>query len=154
MGSIELRSVSKRFATFEAVRSITLKVEDRELVVFVGPSGCGKSTLLRLICGIEDVSEGRIFIDSVDVTAVGSAKRGVAMVFQNYALYPHMTAEQNIGFSLRVAGVRKAERKEVVRGVAAILQVEHLLHRYPKELSGGQRQRVAIGRAMILLPIA
>jgi len=110
--------------------------------------------LLRLICGIEDVSEGRIFIDGVDVTAVGSAKRGVAMVFQNYALYPHMTAEQNIGFSLRVAGVRKAERKEVVRGVAAILQVEHLLHRYPKELSGGQRQRVAIGRAMVRRPKA
>lgn len=154
MGSIELKSVSKRFATFEAVRSIDLKVQDRELVVFVGPSGCGKSTLLRLICGIEDVSEGRILIDGVDVTAVGSAKRGVAMVFQNYALYPHMTAEQNIGFSLRVAGVHKAERREVVRGVASILQLENLLHRYPKELSGGQRQRVAIGRAMVRRPKA
>ena len=154
MASIELKGVGKRFDTFEAVRSIELKVEDRERVVFVGPSGCGKSTLLRLICGIEDVSEGRILIDGVDVTAVGSAKRGVAMVFQNYALYPHMTAEQNMGFSLRVAGVGKNERREVVRGVAAILRLEHLLHRYPKELSGGQRQRVAIGRAMVRRPKA
>ncbi len=105
MGSIELKSVSKRFANFVAVRSIELKIEDRERIVFVGPSGCGKSTLLRLICGIDDVSEGIILIDGVDVTAVGSAKRGVAMVFQNYALYPHMTAEQNMGFSLRVVGV-------------------------------------------------
>jgi len=154
VGSIELKSVGKRFATFEAIRSIELKVEDRERVVFVGPSGCGKSTLLRLICGIDDVTEGRIFIDGVDVTAVGSAKRGVAMVFQNYALYPHMTAEQNMGFSLRVAGVPKGERRKIVRGVAAILQLEHLLHRYPKELSGGQRQRVAIGRAMVRRPKA
>jgi ABC-type sugar transport system ATPase subunit len=154
VGSIELKSVGKRFATFEALRSIELKVKDRERVVFVGPSGCGKSTLLRLICGIDDVTEGRIFIDGVDVTAVGSAKRGVAMVFQNYALYPHMTAEQNMGFSLRVAGVPRDERREIVRGVAAILQLEHLLHRYPKELSGGQRQRVAIGRAMVRRPKA
>jgi ABC-type sugar transport system ATPase subunit len=154
VGSIELKAVGKRFATFEALRSIELKVKDRERVVFVGPSGCGKSTLLRLICGIDDVTEGRIFIDGVDVTAVGSAKRGVAMVFQNYALYPHMTAEQNMGFSLRVAGVPRDERREIVRGVAAILQLEHLLHRYPKELSGGQRQRVAIGRAMVRRPKA
>ena len=115
MGSIELKSVGKRFANFMAVRSIDLKIEDRERVVFVGPSGCGKSTLLRLICGIEDVTEGCILIDGVDVTAVGSAKRGVAMVFQNYALYPHMTAEQNMGFSLRVAGVPKRERRETVK---------------------------------------
>jgi multiple sugar transport system ATP-binding protein len=154
VGSIELKSVSKRFSTFEAIRSIELKVEDRERVVFVGPSGCGKSTLLRLICGIDDVTEGRILIDGVDVTAVGSAKRGVAMVFQNYALYPHMTAEQNMAFSLRVGGVPKGERKEIVRSVAAILQLEHLLHRYPKQLSGGQRQRVAIGRAMVRRPKA
>ena len=154
MGSIELKSISKRFASAEVLRSIDLKIEDRERVVFVGPSGCGKSTLLRLICGIEDVSEGQILIDGVDVTAVGSAKRGVAMVFQNYALYPHMTAEQNIGFSLRVAGVKKTERREAVRSVAAILKLEQLLHRYPKELSGGQRQRVAIGRAMVRRPKA
>ena len=154
MGSIELKSVGKRFANLMAVRSIDLKIEDRERVVFVGPSGCGKSTLLRLICGIEDVTEGCILIDGVDVTAVGSAKRGVAMVFQNYALYPHMTAEQNMGFSLRVAGVPKRERREIVRRVATILQMGHLLHRYPKELSGGQRQRVAIGRAMVRRPKA
>ena len=154
MGSIELKSVSKRFANFVAVRSIELKIEDRERVVFVGPSGCGKSTLLRLICGIDDVSEGIILIDGVDVTAVGSAKRGVAMVFQNYALYPHMTAEQNMGFSLRVAGVPRPERRDIVRRVATILQMDHLLHRYPKELSGGQRQRVAIGRAMVRRPKA
>ena len=154
MGSIELKSVGKRFADFVALRSIELKIEDRERIVFVGPSGCGKSTLLRLICGIEDVTEGRILIDGVDVTAVGSAKRGVAMVFQNYALYPHMTAEQNMGFSLRVVGVPKPERREIVRRVATILQMEHLLHRYPKELSGGQRQRVAIGRAMVRRPKA
>jgi multiple sugar transport system ATP-binding protein len=154
VGSIELKSVRKRFNSFEALHAIDLKIEDRERVVFVGPSGCGKSTLLRLICGIEDVTDGSILIDGVDVTAVGSAKRGVAMVFQNYALYPHMTAEQNMGFSLRVAGVAKEERKRIVKGVAAILQLEHLLHRYPKELSGGQRQRVAIGRAMVRRPKA
>jgi multiple sugar transport system ATP-binding protein len=154
VASIELRSVGKRFATFEALRSIELKVEDRERVVFVGPSGCGKSTLLRLICGIEDVTSGHILIDGVDVTAVGSANRGVAMVFQNYALYPHMTAEQNMGFSLRVAHVPKEKRRQIVRAVAQILQLEHLLHRYPRELSGGQRQRVAIGRAMVRRPKA
>lgn len=152
MGSISLKSVRKHFGSVEVIEGLDLEIEDGKLTVFVGPSGCGKSTLLRMIAGLEDIDHGSIEIDGVDVTETAPAKRGVAMVFQNYALYPHMTAYDNIAYGLRRAGTPKAEVHSRVRKVAAQLQIENLLDRRPKAMSGGQRQRVAIGRAIVREP--
>jgi lactose/L-arabinose transport system ATP-binding protein len=152
MSRVELRGVSKRFGPVDVLRGIDLDIAHGEFVVFVGPSGCGKSTLLRLICGLEPLSGGQVLIEGKPMRGVPPAKRGVAMVFQSYALYPHMTVAENMGFSLRMSGVPIKERHERVRKAAAILQLDALLQRLPKELSGGQRQRVAIGRAIVREP--
>ena len=149
MADLALQQVSKSFGDTAVIKGVDLEVPEGEFVVFVGPSGCGKSTMLRLITGLEDVSSGRIFIGGEDVTLQKPSKRGVAMVFQSYALFPHMTVEQNIGFGLRLAKLPKDEVSRRVREVAATLQVEDLLRRKPRQLSGGQRQRVAIGRSII-----
>ncbi|MBZ5488111.1 sn-glycerol-3-phosphate ABC transporter ATP-binding protein UgpC [Halomonas aquamarina] len=152
MATLQLRNISKRFGDTEVIKGIDLDVNDREFVVFVGPSGCGKSTLMRMIAGLESASDGDILIDGQRINEVGPADRGLAMVFQSYALYPHMTVEGNMGFSMRLAGVPKAERRAKVLEAARILQLEPLLDRKPKALSGGQRQRVAIGRAIVRNP--
>jgi len=149
---VTLKNVVKRFGSFTALDNVSLDIEDREFVVFVGPSGCGKSTLLRTIAGLEDVSDGHVFIGDEEVTWREPADRKVAMVFQNYALYPHMTVAQNMAFGLRMAKVPRNRRDEPVRKAARVLQIEELLHRRPRELSGGQRQRVAIGRAIVREP--
>ena len=152
MATVTLRGICKSYGAFEAIKGIDLDVADRELVVFVGPSGCGKSTLLRMIAGLEEITDGELAIDGNRVNETGPADRGLAMVFQSYALYPHMTVRQNMGFALRMAGVRRAERDRKVAEAARILQLETYLDRRPKELSGGQRQRVAIGRAIVRNP--
>ena len=152
MARLALESVSKRFGSVLAVDGVDLEIGHGEFVVFVGPSGCGKSTMLRMISGLESVTAGRILIGGHDVTNVTPSRRGVAMVFQSYALFPHMTAAENIGFGLRLARVPKDEIAHRVVEVAATLQIEELLERYPRELSGGQRQRVAIGRSIIRDP--
>jgi len=152
MAGLELRNVRKSFGNVEVVRGVDLTVNAGEFVVFVGPSGCGKSTLLRMIAGLERVTEGDIIIDGVDATRTDPAKRGIAMVFQSYALYPHMTVEENMGFGLEMAGMPKEERRAAVRKAAEVLHIEPYLDRKPKELSGGQRQRVAIGRAIVRNP--
>ena len=154
MASIRLESLRKSFGEAEAVRGVDLEIRDREMIVLVGPSGCGKSTLLRLIAGLEEASAGRIFIGDQDVTAKPAAERGLSMVFQSYALYPHKTAGENMGFALKVAGRPAAEIARRVAHAAEILGLEGLLARKPKELSGGQRQRVAIGRAIVREPRA
>ena len=152
MARLALEGVSKRFGSVLAVDGVDLEVEHGEFVVFVGPSGCGKSTMLRTISGLESVTAGRILIGGRDVTNVAPSRRGVAMVFQSYALFPHLTAAENIGFGLRLARAPKDEIARRVKEVAATLQIEALLGRYPRELSGGQRQRVAIGRSIIRDP--
>ncbi|MBN9074433.1 MAG: sn-glycerol-3-phosphate ABC transporter ATP-binding protein UgpC [Rhizobiales bacterium] len=152
MASVELRNVTKSFGRIEAVRDVSLVIEDRELVVFVGPSGCGKSTLLRMIAGLEEVMSGELLIDGKPMNTVAAADRGIAMVFQSYALYPHMTVAENMGFALKMLGTEKAGIDRKVAEAAGILQIEDLLGRKPKELSGGQRQRVAIGRAIVRQP--
>ena len=152
MARLRLDGVSRHFGAVRAVDGVDLEIAHGEFVVFVGPSGCGKSTMLRMISGLESVTAGRILIGGRDVTNVAPSRRGVAMVFQSYALFPHMTAAENIGFGLRLARVSKDEIARRVAEVAATLQVESLLERYPRELSGGQRQRVAIGRAIIRDP--
>ncbi|MDQ0512461.1 ABC transporter ATP-binding protein [Ancylobacter amanitiformis] len=152
MSRVELSGITKRFGAFEAIRGIDLTVEDGEFAVFVGPSGCGKSTLLRLICGLEVPTEGAIRFDDRDVRGVPPAGRRLAMVFQSYALYPHMSVAENMGFALRMAGISRAERAVRVARAAETLQITRLLERRPKELSGGQRQRVAIGRAIVREP--
>ncbi|WP_447957459.1 ABC transporter ATP-binding protein [Vreelandella sp. EE7] len=152
MATLQLHNIVKRFADTEVIKGVSLDVEDREFVVFVGPSGCGKSTLMRMIAGLESASSGDILIDGQRMNDVGPADRGLAMVFQSYALYPHMSVEANMGFSMRLAGVPKAKRREKVLAAAKILQLEPLLDRKPKALSGGQRQRVAIGRAIVRNP--
>jgi ABC-type sugar transport system ATPase subunit len=152
MASLELRRVGKVYGSFEAVKSVDLDVEDREFVVFVGPSGCGKTTLLRMIAGLEEITSGDLFIDGERANGVPPDKRGLAMVFQSYALYPHMTVAGNMGFALKMAGAPKAEVAQKVHEAARILQLETLLGRKPRMLSGGQRQRVAIGRAIVRNP--
>jgi multiple sugar transport system ATP-binding protein len=152
MGQVSLRGIRKRYDQVEVIKGVDLEVRDGELLVFVGPSGCGKSTTLRMIAGLEEITEGDLLIDGVRANDVHPADRGAAMVFQSYALYPHMTVAENMGFSLRMAGVSKAERVAAVGRAAEILQMTDLLGRYPKELSGGQRQRVAIGRAIVRKP--
>ena len=152
MANVKMSSIYKKFGTTEVIHGVDLEVADNEFVVFVGPSGCGKSTLLRLIAGLEDVTDGDIEIDGVQVNSLPPAKRGIAMVFQSYALYPHMNVYQNMSFGLRLAKTNKNEIDKQVREAAEILQITELLDRKPKELSGGQRQRVAIGRAIVRDP--
>lgn len=152
MGKVILSNVKKSFGRVEVLHDINLDIKKNEFTVFVGPSGCGKSTLLRLIAGLEDVTEGQIMIDDMDVTMLRPAKRKVAMVFQSYALYPHMTVYENMSFALRRTKYPKEEIHRRVMDAAEVLQVTHLLDRQPKQLSGGQRQRVAIGRAIIRDP--
>ncbi len=154
MGRIALRNVTKAFGDVVVIPPLDLEIEDGEFVVFVGPSGCGKSTLLRLIAGLEDVSGGQITIDGEDATGSPPAKRGLAMVFQSYALYPHMSVRRNITFPLRMAGMDKAEQKRRVEAAADVLNLTDYLDRRPGQLSGGQRQRVAIGRAIVREPTA
>ncbi|CCN38482.1 Lactose transport ATP-binding protein lacK [Vibrio nigripulchritudo SO65] len=152
MAGIELRSVKKRFGDVEVIPGANLSIKDNEFVVFVGPSGCGKSTLLRLLAGLEDLTDGAIEIDGDRVDHLPPSKRGLAMVFQTYALYPHMTVYQNMSYALKVAKAPKAEIDQKVRQAAEILQLTDYLDRKPKALSGGQRQRVAIGRAIVRNP--
>ena len=152
MGHLALRGIRKRFGETAVIHGLDLDVQDGEFLVFVGPSGCGKSTMLRMIAGLESITEGELLIDGQRANDVPAAQRGAAMVFQSYALYPHMTVAQNMGFSLRMAGVSKSEREQVVRRTAEVLQISHLLPRLPKALSGGERQRVAIGRAIVRKP--
>lgn len=154
MGRITLEQVSKSFGETQVIPPLDLQVEDGEFVVFVGPSGCGKSTLLRLIAGLEDVTSGRVLIDGRDATDDPPARRGLAMVFQSYALYPHMTVRANIAFPLRMAGMDRAERNRRVEAAAEVLNLTPHLDRRPGQLSGGQRQRVAIGRAIVREPAA
>ncbi|WP_339950595.1 ABC transporter ATP-binding protein [uncultured Albimonas sp.] len=154
MGRIVLKDVKKSFENVHVIPPLNLEIEDGEFVVFVGPSGCGKSTLLRLIAGLEDVSGGVIEIDGQDATAMPPAKRRLAMVFQSYALYPHMTVRKNIAFPLRMAGMDKAEQDRRIEGAAKVLNLTDYLDRRPGQLSGGQRQRVAIGRAIVREPAA
>jgi len=154
MGQITLSKVNKSFGTTVIIPSIDLEIDDGEFVVFVGPSGCGKSTLLRLIAGLEDTSSGKIFIDGKDVTGAAPAKRGLAMVFQSYALYPHMTVAKNIAFPLKMAGESKETIDKKVGDAARVLNLTNYLERRPGQLSGGQRQRVAIGRAIVRNPSA
>ncbi|MBB3312643.1 multiple sugar transport system ATP-binding protein [Rhizobium sp. BK196] len=154
MGSITLQKVSKVFGEAKVIPSIDLDIRDGEFVVFVGPSGCGKSTLLRLIAGLEDVSGGKIVIDGKDATEKAPSERGLAMVFQSYALYPHMSVHNNIAFPLKMAGMDKAEIDRKVTDAARVLNLGDYLDRKPRQLSGGQRQRVAIGRAIVRQPSA
>ena len=154
MGQIQLKAVSKSFGDVEVIPPLDLEIGDGEFVVFVGPSGCGKSTLLRLIAGLEDATSGCIEIDDVDATTLAPAKRRLAMVFQSYALYPHMTVRANMAFPLRMAGIEREERKKKVEAAARVLNLTEYLDRRPGQLSGGQRQRVAIGRAIVREPAA
>ena len=154
MGSIKLHAVEKWFDDLQVIKGIDLEIMDGEFIILVGPSGCGKSTLLRMIGGLEDTSRGSIILDDADVTDQPPSKRGLSMVFQSYALYPHMTVRENMGFSLKVAGTQKEEIDNKVGEAAQILKLEQLLDRRPKDLSGGQRQRVAIGRSIVRAPTA
>ncbi len=154
MGSITLQKVSKVFGEAKVIPSIDLEIKDGEFVVFVGPSGCGKSTLLRLIAGLEDVSAGKIVIDGKDATETAPSERRLAMVFQSYALYPHMSVRSNIAFPLKMAGMAKPDIDKKVADAARVLNLTDYLDRKPRALSGGQRQRVAIGRAIVRQPSA
>ncbi len=154
MGQITLEKVTKSFGEVEVIPPLDLMIEDGEFAVFVGPSGCGKSTLLRLIAGLEDVTSGAIQIDGNDATDISPAKRGLAMVFQSYALYPHMSVRKNIAFPMRMAKISKAEQDRRIEQAAAALNLTDYLDRRPGQLSGGQRQRVAIGRAIVREPAA
>ena len=153
-GKIILKGVRKAFGEHVIIPSIDLEIDEGEFVVFVGPSGCGKSTLLRLIAGLEDATGGRIEIDTLDVSNVPPARRGLSMVFQSYALYPHMSVRGNIGFGLKMAGESKEVIRQKVEKAAAVLNLTAYLDRKPRQLSGGQRQRVAIGRAIVREPKA
>ena len=152
MSGLQLTQVRKSFGDVDVIHGVDLDIEDREFVVFVGPSGCGKSTLLRLVAGLEETTSGHLSIGGRDVTHVEPSERGVAMVFQSYALYPHMSVAENMGFGLRMNGAPASEIKQRVDRAAQILHLDQLLDRRPKQLSGGQRQRVAIGRAIVREP--
>jgi multiple sugar transport system ATP-binding protein len=152
MSFLELKNIVKEFGPVRTIKGINLEINKGEFVVFVGPSGCGKSTLLRLIAGLESTTSGTLHLDGRDITDVPSSKRDLAMVFQSYALYPHMTVFDNMSFALKLAKVDVAVRKEKVERAAKILNLTQYLQRTPKELSGGQRQRVAIGRAIVRAP--
>jgi len=152
MATVELKNVCKDFGRVRAVSDVSLSLQKGEFVVFVGPSGCGKSTLLRMVAGLEDISKGALLIDGKDMTHTLPAQRGVAMVFQSYALYPHMSVYENMAFGLEQAKLKKPEIRQRVTHAAQMLQIEELLDRKPRALSGGQRQRVAIGRAITRNP--
>lgn len=152
MAAIELKGVTKHFGETVVIPGLDLEVQDGEFMVFVGPSGCGKSTMLRMIAGLETMTQGDICIGGENVSDKGPSERGAAMVFQSYALYPHMTVAENMGFGLRMSGTSKADTAKLVQETAERLQLTPLLQRYPKQLSGGQRQRVAIGRAIVRRP--
>ena len=152
MASVDLGGITKKFGAVEVIRDLNLTVADGSFCALLGPSGCGKTTLLRMIAGLETVTEGRVLIGGRDVSFVEPAKRGVAMVFQSYALYPHLTVAENICFSLSLAGENKARQAEAGARVAKMLQLDALMDRRPAQLSGGQRQRVAIGRALVRDP--
>ena len=154
MATVSFKNATRIYpgGTKPAVDKLNLEVKDGELLVLVGPSGCGKSTSLRMLAGLEEVNEGGIYIGDREVTDVPPKDRDIAMVFQNYALYPHMTVAENMGFALKIAGVNKDERAERVLQAAKLLDLEPYLNRKPKALSGGQRQRVAMGRAIVRQP--
>ena len=153
MASLSLRNVTKKYPNgFVAVKDFNLEIADKEFIIFVGPSGCGKSTTLRMVAGLEDISSGELYIDGKLMNDVEPKDRDIAMVFQNYALYPHMTVYENMAFGLKIRKVPKAEIDQKVHEAARILDLEHLLDRKPKALSGGQRQRVAMGRAIVRSP--
>ncbi|NBD29893.1 MAG: sn-glycerol-3-phosphate ABC transporter ATP-binding protein UgpC [Alphaproteobacteria bacterium] len=152
MADVRLKDVRKRYGAVEVIKGVDIEVEDGEFVVFVGPSGCGKSTLLRMIAGLEDISGGTLGIGGKVVNEMPPKERGVGMVFQTYAIFPHMTVRENMAFGLTIARAGKEEKARRVNEAARILQMEHLLDRRPSQLSGGQRQRVAIGRAIVREP--
>lgn len=152
MASVSVANARKSYGHFEVLHGVDIDIKDGEFVILVGPSGCGKSTLLRMIAGLEEISDGEISIGSKVVNDVAPKERDIAMVFQSYALYPHLTVEANMGFSLKLAKAPKEQTKQRVRDAAQILGLEHLLDRYPRNLSGGQRQRVAMGRAIVRNP--
>ncbi len=152
MANVSLHNISKSYGKTAVLQDINLDIQHGELVVLVGPSGCGKSTLLRMLCGLEDISSGELRIGNDVVNTLPPAERGIAMVFQSYALYPHMTVFKNMAFGLKIHGSSKADIAERVRAAAKVLHIDHLLERLPRELSGGQRQRVAIGRAIVRKP--
>ena len=152
MANLKIAGLCKSFGSVDVLKDIDLDIRDGEFVVFVGPSGCGKSTLLRMICGLDEVTSGTLAIGDQIVNDVPSSKRGIAMVFQSYALYPHMTVARNMGYALRLAGEAQSEIDRRVKTAAEILKIDHLLDRKPRQLSGGQRQRVAIGRAIVREP--
>ena len=152
MATLQLKHVCKRYGAVDVVNALSLDIADGEFIVFVGPSGCGKSTLVRMIAGLEEITSGELLIDGVRMNETAPADRGLAMVFQSYALYPHMTVRQNMSFALRLARVPKAERDRKVAEVARILHLDSHLDHKPGQLSGGQRQRVAIGRAIVRNP--
>ena len=153
MASVTLKGIKKSYTKdVTVIKGVDLQIKDGEFVVFVGPSGCGKSTLLRMIAGLEDITDGELLIGDTIANDIHASKRGIAMVFQSYALYPHMSVYDNMAFSLKLAGADKAEIDKRVQRAATILQITHLLERKPKALSGGQRQRVAIGRAIVREP--
>lgn len=152
MATLEFCQVQKRFGKNEVIPPFDLQIQEGEFIVFVGPSGCGKSTLLRMVAGLEEISGGEIRMDNQIVNHLPPRQRDIAMVFQNYALYPHMTVAENMGFGLKLRGVKKKEIQEKVKKAAQILGLEKVLQRFPKELSGGQRQRVAMGRAIVRDP--
>jgi multiple sugar transport system ATP-binding protein len=152
MARISLKNVKKSYGTADVIKGVDIEIDDGEFCVFVGPSGCGKSTLLRMIAGLEDISSGSLVIGEREVNDLPPAERGVAMVFQSYAIFPHMTVRENVAFGLTISGASKEEKDAKVAEAARILQMEHLLDRRPSQLSGGQRQRVAIGRAIVRKP--
>ena len=152
MATLKLTDVRKSYGNVDVIKGVDLEIKDGEFVVFVGPSGCGKSTLLRMISGLEDITSGTLEIDGQRVNELPPKDRGIAMVFQSYAIFPHMTVRENVAFGLTIARASKAEKEAKVAEAARILQMEHLLDRRPSQLSGGQRQRVAIGRAIVRKP--
>ena len=152
MAKVTLEKVSKFYGDVEAVKKIDLDINDKEFLVLVGPSGCGKSSTLRMIAGLEEIDQGKINIGEKTVNELEPRERNVSMVFQNYALYPHMTVEENLGFSLKIAGMKKGDIDSRVTEAAGILDIEEFLQRKPAQLSGGQRQRVAMGRAIVRRP--